>query len=315
MIAMLDALKTLVVVAEEGSVNKAAERLRLTQPAVTRKLQRLEEVLDASLLDRRVKPAKLTPAGLIVLSRGRAILKSLHELKDCVSRDAEPNGTIRIGIAHGLSEPGLAELVTRFRERFPRLNPSFVSDLSPKLLGSLNGGTLDAALVLSDPVTQSSRGDNETCVANERVSAFSGRHVTEKPPSSLHEAATAAWVVNPQGCHFRKFLAQTLMTTGGELSVAAEVHDLGLQAALVVAGLGLGFLPERFVAAHPLRRELRRVPVRALRTTVDIVLVRASQLGPLRAAVEGFEDAARSWFASRRPVLQRHGSGDAPARA
>ena len=302
---MLDALKTLVVVAEEGSVNKAAERLRLTQPAVTRKLQRLEEALDACLLDRRVKPLKLTPAGLTVLARGRGILRSLSDLKDCVSRDAEPNGAIRIGIAHGLSEPSLAEPVTRFRERFPRLSPSFVSDLSPKLLAGLRGGVLDAALVLSETGSRPSADLEFRLVASERVLAFSGGRMTTMAPGSLEEAGALPWVVNPEGCQFRKFLTRAIETAGGDLSIAAEVHDLGLQAALVAAGLGLGFLPERFVALHPLRRELRPVPVRALRTSADVVLARAAQLGSLGGAVDGFEDAARAWLSPKRRAPAR----------
>ncbi|TKB38974.1 MAG: LysR family transcriptional regulator, partial [Mesorhizobium sp.] len=68
---MLEELKTLALFAEEGSIQKVAQRLPLTQPAVTRQIQRLEEMLGTELLDRRLKPSRLTPAGVEVLARGK----------------------------------------------------------------------------------------------------------------------------------------------------------------------------------------------------------------------------------------------------
>lgn len=59
----LDDLQAFVAAVETGSVGRAALRLNLTQPAVSRRIQRLEEALDTTLLDRDSKPAKPTPAG------------------------------------------------------------------------------------------------------------------------------------------------------------------------------------------------------------------------------------------------------------
>src|SRR4051794_36239730 len=110
---MLDELKTLSVVASTGSLHGAAERRGLTQSAVTRQIQRLEELLGLPLFDRRVKPLKLTRAGRDVLARGRAILTSVDTLKESVREHGSPSGPIRIGLAHGLSEPMFSQPVRR----------------------------------------------------------------------------------------------------------------------------------------------------------------------------------------------------------
>src|SRR5437773_3998939 len=104
-------IETFVAVAEAGSVNRAARRLNLTQPAVTRRLQSFEASLsDAVLLDRRAKPPVLTPLGRQVLESCRRVLKAS-------SFPGEPTGEFRIGIAHGLAEVMLSSPLDALRQR------------------------------------------------------------------------------------------------------------------------------------------------------------------------------------------------------
>jgi len=79
---MLSEMRTLALLAEEGSIQRVAERLPLTQPAVTRQIQRLEQFLGTELLDRRQKPPAFTPAGLEMLARSRRILGEVDECAD-----------------------------------------------------------------------------------------------------------------------------------------------------------------------------------------------------------------------------------------
>ena len=63
--------RTFVVVAEAGSISRAARELHLTQPAVTRRIQRLEQAIGASLIDRRKRPFALTDVGQAAIERCR----------------------------------------------------------------------------------------------------------------------------------------------------------------------------------------------------------------------------------------------------
>ena len=130
---MLEELRTLVLFAEEGSIQNVARRLPLTQPAVTRQIQRLEEMLATTLLDRRQKPPRLTPAGLEVLTRGRDILASVEALKSFAC-DAEPRGVLRLGLVHGLSDrdvaAAIANAVAPFAKVALRLKTGWSADSS-----------------------------------------------------------------------------------------------------------------------------------------------------------------------------------------
>lgn len=115
---MLEELRTLVLFAEEGSIQNVARRLPLTQPAVTRQIQRLEEMLGTTLLDRRQKPPRLTAAGSEVLARAKHILASVQALK-AFAADAEPQGVLRVGLAHGLSDASVAGAIAGAAAAFP----------------------------------------------------------------------------------------------------------------------------------------------------------------------------------------------------
>ena len=78
-------LVAFVAVVETGSIVAASARLNLTQPGVTRRIQNLEEMLGAQLLDRLSKPLKPTAAGIEAYEQGRRLLRMLDDLKNFAS--------------------------------------------------------------------------------------------------------------------------------------------------------------------------------------------------------------------------------------
>ena len=75
------ALQAFLAVAETSSFSRAAERIFLTQPAVSKRIAALETNLDARLFDRIGRTVQLTPAGQALLARTRAILRELDDVK------------------------------------------------------------------------------------------------------------------------------------------------------------------------------------------------------------------------------------------
>src|SRR3954469_13495252 len=143
---MLDEMRTFVVLAESGSLQRAAERLFLTPSAVTRQIQRLEAALKTPLLDRRVKPGRITREGRAVLDGGRHILRSRDDLKAGGGKDAEPSGIFRVGLSHALAQPSLVASIQRLTSRFPRLQPVLSTDVSQQLIVQVRIGELYGVL-------------------------------------------------------------------------------------------------------------------------------------------------------------------------
>src|SRR5215510_5378973 len=110
-------LKAFVAVAETGSINRAALRLGLTQPAATRRVQNFEAAIGAALLDRSSKPPALTAAGRQVLEHCRRVLKAVTELEANAAEQGEPAGELRIGLSPGLAEVVLTSPLDDLRRR------------------------------------------------------------------------------------------------------------------------------------------------------------------------------------------------------
>src|ERR1043166_7768483 len=101
-------LKAFVAVAEFGSINRAAAKLNLTQPAVTRRVQSLEAAIGVTLLDRSSKPPTLTEDGHKALAYGRKVLRAIDDLSSKVGAQGVLGGEFRLGVAPGLADAALS---------------------------------------------------------------------------------------------------------------------------------------------------------------------------------------------------------------
>ena len=292
---MLDEMKALRALAESGSVQKASERLHLTQSAVSRQIQRLEDELGAVLLDRRNKPPTLTPAGRMVLERGRGILAAVDELRLASAKGGEPEGPLRIGLAHSLTESGIADPLYRLARGFPRLSLTLVGGWTSGLVSAIGRGEIDAAVVLESGESPAvAPGVASRALGRESFYVMSAKGA-RRP--SLEEIATHGWILNPDGCGVRAALKAALDRMGLPFRVAADVHDFDLKVALIARGLGIGLLPARRLSKHPQRRRLQRIPVPAdVRFELPVSFMRAPYLGRQTRAVDALEQSAIRWF-------------------
>jgi len=113
-------LRYFQAVAEELSFSKAAQRLRIAQPALSRAVQEIERELGVNLIDRNRRSARLTPAGVILLQEARVVLERLEESLRRVKRTAAgEEGELRLGYIGPPTEPFLGRLLHEYRRRFP----------------------------------------------------------------------------------------------------------------------------------------------------------------------------------------------------
>jgi len=274
---MLEELRTLVLFAEEGSIQKVAQRLPLTQPAVTRQMQRLEDMLATTLLDRRQKPPRLTAAGLEVLARAKDILASVEALK-AFAADAEPQGVLRVGLAHGLSDAGVAGAIAGAAAAFPKISLRLKTGWSAELIDQFERGQLDMAIVLRPADHQGSEvlGTERLCVIAQ--AGGTEPHVTN---------ARMPWVLSPEPCDARQSLLANLGGERHRLVVAAEIQDPAMQMEWIRRGHGLGLMPLR-LAARGLPDGLALVDVDL---SLQVVALRSPHLNRLPMAAQAIAKA------------------------
>ena len=250
-------LKAFVAVAEAGSVNRAAAKLNLTQPAVSRRVQSLEAAIGVALLDRSSKPPTLTEDGRRALAFGRKVLYAIDDLSSQVGAAKGLRGEFRIGIAPGIAEAALGQPLDAVMRSFPDISLRITSDWSGALLTRLQSDALDAAFVLLMEPQQTSKDIQVRSFAQDAVVIVAARRTPI--PSSLRivDLGLHPWVLNPPGCGFRAALQRSLDRERGYLNLAAEVQGYDLQLSLIARGVGLGLVPKARWKASPYRKDLK----------------------------------------------------------
>lgn len=165
-------LEHLLAVAELGSISRAAERLFITQSALSRSIQGLEEDLGALLFDRVGKRVELTPLGRHVVERGTRLLREAQELRRSVELfQGGAGGAMRIGLGSGPAAMLMTPLLVHMAAEHPLVKVGITRGPVELQLLQLRSGQLDAMVadarsiapaadLLAEPI-----GELRTCFA------------------------------------------------------------------------------------------------------------------------------------------------------
>ena len=300
----LQDIQAFVAVVEAGSVNRAAARLRLTQPAITRRIQNFEATIGrAPLFNREVKPAVLTTLGHSVLEHCRRVLIAVAELEACSASAADPSGDLKAGIAHGLGEMVLTTPLDALRRNFPRIRLQVSSNWSASLVEEVRGGALDFAVGLLTEAHVVPSGLTRIPLGAEEIVIVSSSRPANKPNGSawqLSDLSDEGWFLNPAGCGCRAALMRSFDRLQQPIHIAAEVYGEDLQLSLLTHSGGLGLVPRRQFEHSPYRKELQILNVLDFSLSAMVTLIRRTDpgrfdvpiglvVGELKAKLEGME--------------------------
>ncbi len=138
-------LRYFVAVAETGNISRAAQKIFLTQPALSRQIKTLEEEIGQCLLERHAHSVKLTPAGEVMLREAREILQYADQAIERV-RASAAGGRLRIGYSPSLASGLLSPAVASFTQVHPGTRVELFDLASGELLSGLESGRLDVVV-------------------------------------------------------------------------------------------------------------------------------------------------------------------------
>ena len=157
-------LDTFLAVARTGSFTKAAELVHLTQSAVSRQMQDLEESLGVRLFERLGRTITLTPQGSILVEQGTRLLQDVKNVKDRLrDLDEEISGDLRVGASVTAANTFLPAALSAYRRRYPGVNLSLQPGHSMSLWARIRSNDLDVAI--TGPVEE--QPDLDSCLALE----------------------------------------------------------------------------------------------------------------------------------------------------
>lgn len=283
----IDDIDAFVAVIRNASLSQAAESLGLTQSAITRRVQSLEESLGVELLDRNTKPLKPTAAGRRVFEQCLRVLREVDGLRELVASDTTPSGILRLGVPQSIGEVVLLEALRQLAGEYPELRAQVSSGWGSHLLARLENADLDAAVVLFPPskvfpddLGATPLGRVELCVVASKDSDVRARR--------LLDCYQHGWVLNPDGCGFRAGLQRALADQGLTLQLNLETFGSELQLGLVAEGRGLGLVPAPAIARSRYRDQLRTLELEDFQPLIQLWLVRPRLLGNLETPARLF---------------------------
>lgn len=141
----ISALRSLVAIADAKGVTRAAERINLSQSAVSMQIRRLEDAFGSKLLMRQGRGVVLTASGEQLVSYARRLVRLNDEAWERLTTD-ELEGELRFGMPADIVYPHVPYVLRQAREAYPRIKITLVSDVTRALKEQLDRGALDLIL-------------------------------------------------------------------------------------------------------------------------------------------------------------------------
>jgi DNA-binding transcriptional LysR family regulator len=138
-------LRAFIAVSETGGMTSAGRVLNLTQAAVSQQIKRLEELMQAELIDRSEKQLRLTSAGERLIAPAQRLIALNDDVFATMVRP-EFDGEVKLGVPHDLVSTYIPPVLRAFRQAHPRVRVSLFSSTTPKLLDLKQRGELDLTL-------------------------------------------------------------------------------------------------------------------------------------------------------------------------
>ena len=143
-------LHTFITTVDHGSMAAAARMLNITPAAVAQQIRTLEREIGATLIARVGRTVSVTEEGSRILERSRELLRNVADLRS-VANESGVSGELRLGACPTALAGMLPDVLARMVETFPRINVFIKPGYSVDLYRAVEGGDLDAAVVLQAP--------------------------------------------------------------------------------------------------------------------------------------------------------------------
>lgn len=271
-------IRHFIAVVEAGGFTKGAQRAAVSQSAISSSIAKIEAELDVKLLDRRLSPVGLTPAGKRLLEAGRDILQRHDSLIAELRPGADPRH-LRIGVLRSLLlfDGAISNLLSSFKRANPHVSTEVVDDECEHLTGLLAAHEIDTVLTMIK--------DDESGLANQALfkmpymlAVRDDHRYANLRALNLDDLRDEPFILPTRGANLRA-LMNALSSHGITIKVAAQTDNVYRALALVAAGIGVAVMPAHFEVAS-----VKRVPVNDLKIvrTIGLIWPRERKNGPLK---------------------------------
>lgn len=253
-------------IAEVGSITRVADRLNISQPALSRDIRALEEGFGIELFRRHGRGVQLTEAGMVLQKRAEAILKQLRDLPgEIKAATDQPTGEVAFGMPPAMSALVTARLVKKFRALYPSVRIRIREGSSLQLKAALTAREIEFGIV-SLPLAESHLVTQP--IVREQiylVGPLSAKLSVTKPVT-LARAASLPLILAPRPNGLRLLIDHAMERAGLTTDAAIET-DTHVLIDLIGENAGYTIGPGCAVASYRPRRLISAAPIKDLKVT------------------------------------------------
>ncbi len=290
-------LRYFVAVAEEENVTRAAARLHVSQPPVSRQIRDLENELGVKLFDRTAKSVHLTEAGRVFYQEARSVLQRATEAVASVRAVANGDaGELHIGYAPSLTVQLLPVALREFQAASPGVRISLHDLSNEQMLVRLREGELDAA-ILAKPASRALRGlkfveltTYQVCVAAYPAHPFARRK--RVPVVEIAKERLIGYSRNEYP-EYHEMLSVLCATTRRKLVVSEEHDSVTSLIAAVESGRGVAIVTESLRCMVGERLQLRPITPTPKAFCVGMIASPRCQHAALKSFLETVSSSVR----------------------
>lgn len=238
-------LDVFLALAETLNYRRAAERVHLSQPAVSGVIARFEQSLETKLFDRSTRSVQLTAAGHALLGQARLLRANVEAAAQAVRDVTElRSGRVRLAALPSLAATAVPAAFARFTVAHPGVRIEVLDTLSGPAFDLVRAGQVDFALTAANPAYADLV--YTPLVADHFVLLLPRSHRLARAAGPLRWSATTdlAHISMPQPTSVRQYADAAFLQHGHRFEPRYEVEHLATVNAMVAAGLGVAALPE-----------------------------------------------------------------------
>ncbi|WP_417686623.1 LysR family transcriptional regulator [Roseibium sp.] len=252
-------MRYFVCVAEEKSFTRAAARLRIAQPALSRQIKRLEEDLKVEVFVRHARGAELTEAGEILLRRAYLIFNQIQQTHhDVTIHSSHLGGVVSVGMPPTPGEFIAPRLLERAKQLYPDIELRFVEGFSADLEQKLSNNEIGVA-VMHDPAPRDEIKISELLV--EHLCLVGQKGTLDKPSYTLQEASEYPLILPGRPNFLRILIDNCAERSETPLNVVTRSDGIGHTKSLVRYGHGFTILTYGAIISEVQQGELEAVPI------------------------------------------------------
>jgi DNA-binding transcriptional LysR family regulator len=304
-------LHILLAVAQAGSMSRAADRLAISHPVISKTIADLEDALNVRLLDRTSQGTEPTPYGRALLSCGTVVFDELRRSVQEIAFLSDPSvGELRIGSAAPYVEGLIPSVIARFAERYPRIKLHVTDTDAVTLCGMLRERQLDFVVgrvpssIFGEDLTSEYLFDERMYVVAGATSPWARRRKI-----NLAELCSEPWLM-PESDNIAMALISDGFRSAGLTPPAPQVvsNSVTLRIRLIETGRFIAVLPDSTLRFGARRTQLKILPVRLRANAPPTVAISLKNRTPnpiLRLFIDELRTFAKPLMKEKLAVVRR----------